>query len=259
VRGIRNTYTELPIVTKDGREVWIGQNIQMVMKDGQVTGFQAVSRDITERKRAEAETQRQLAEKEILLREVHHRIKNNIASIGGLISLRLQAISSPAAVSVLQDALSRINSMRVLYDKLLLSQGSMNVSVENYIAGLVDLVVAVFPTNTRVTLDRHIADFHLDPKRMFPLGIIINELLTNIMKYAFSNRESGLIKISLARVDNHVTLTIQDDGNGLPDGFDIQESKGFGLMLVKMLSQQLAGSFSIENHTGTRCTIEFDT
>jgi two-component sensor histidine kinase len=215
--------------------------------------------DIQVRQQAEEEIKRQLAEKEILLKEVHHRIKNNIASVGGLISLRLQAISNPAAVAVLQDALSRVNSMRVLYDMLLLSEGYKDVSVGNFVASLADQVVALFPGNTKITIDKHVADFHLDPKRLFPLGIIINELLTNIMKYAFINRESGLIKISLTYVDSHVMLSIQDDGNGLPDGFDIKESKGFGLMLVKMLSQQLGGSFSMENHTGTRCKIEFNT
>jgi two-component sensor histidine kinase len=78
------------------------------------------------------------------------------------------------------------------------------------------------------------------------------------MKYAFINKNAGKIKISLKNIKNHVTLTILDNGVGLPDGFDISESKGFGLMLVKMLSQQLGGSFSMEMRAGTRCTIEFD-
>ena len=78
------------------------------------------------------------------------------------------------------------------------------------------------------------------------------------MKYAFINRKTGIIKISLTKADNHVTLTIQDDGKGLPAGFDINETKGFGLMLVKMLSQQLGGSFSIKKHKGTKCEVEFD-
>ena len=110
----------------------------------------------------------------------------------------------------------------------------------------------------KIALDKQIADFQLDSKRLFPLGIIINELLTNIMKYAFNNRDTGLIKISLANVANHVTLTIKDNGIGLPDGFDINVPEGFGLKLVKMLSQQLGGSFSMEKHAGTRCKIEFN-
>jgi PAS domain S-box-containing protein len=256
--GTPNLYSEFPIITKVGHEIWVGQNSQLIMEDGQVTGFQAVSRDITERKQAEEETKRQLAEKEILLREVHHRIKNNIASIGGIISLRLQAISNPAAVAVLQDAASRINSMHILYEKLLLSEDYKDISVKNYLDALIDTIITIFPNNDKIKFEKSISDFQLNPKRLFPLGIIINEVLTNIMKYAFTNKDTGLIKISLVNIDNHVTLTIQDDGNGLPDGFDINKAKGFGLQLVKMLSKQLAGNFSIANHTGTRCTIEFN-
>jgi PAS domain S-box-containing protein len=210
------------------------------------------------RKQAEEEIKRQLAEKEILLKEVHHRIKNNIASIAGLISLRLQSISNPEAAAVLKDAFGRIDSMRILYDKLLLSEKYQDIPVKNYVESLVDTVMALFPGSAKVTLDKHISDFHLDSKRLFSLGIIINELLTNKMKYAFAGRKRGTIKIDLVHADNHVTLAIADDGNRLPEGFDVQEAKGFGLMLVKMLSQQLGGSFSLASEKGTRCTVAFD-
>ena len=211
-----------------------------------------------ERKQADAEIKRQLAEKETLLKEVHHRIKNNIASIAGLLSLHAQSIANPEAAVVLQAAIGRVNSMRLLYDKLLFSEDYKDISVKNYLEDLIDTIIAIFPDNAKVKLDKRIADFHLDPKQLFPLGIIINEILTNKMKYAFIDKDTGLIKISLTNADNHVTLTIQDNGNELPAGFDVNESKGFGLMLVKMLSQQLGGSFAMGNHASTRCTVEFD-
>jgi PAS domain S-box-containing protein len=257
-KGTNNTYSEFPVLTKDGREVWFGQNSQLIMADGQVTGFQAVSRDITERKQAEEVIKRQLSEKEILLKEVHHRIKNNIASIGGLISLHMQSVTNPEAVAVLQEAIGRVNSMRILYDKLLLSEDYKDISVKNYLESLSATVVAIFPDNAKIKLDQRIDDFQLAAKRLFLLGIISNELITNKIKYAFINKDAGIIKISLKNVKNHVTLTIQDNGNELPGGFDIEQTKGFGLMLVKMLSQQLGGSFAIEKHKGTRCTVEFD-
>jgi len=211
-----------------------------------------------ERKRTEEEIKRQLAEKEILLKEVHHRIKNNIASIAGLISLRLQSTSNPEAITVLKDAIGRVNSMRILYDKLLLSEDYKDISVKNYLDDLIATIIAIFPDKTKIKIERRIANFNLDAKQLFPLGSIINELLTNTMKYAFIDRDAGLIKIALAKVDNHVTLTVQDNGRGFPDGFDIDKSKGFGLTLVKMLSQQLGGSFSMENLAGTRCTVAFN-
>ena len=159
---------------------------------------------------------------------------------------------------MLQDAIGRVNSMRILYDKLLLGRGYEDISVKHYVESLADGIVALFPDNTRVTVEKHVADFHLDAKRLFPLGLIINELMTNKMKYAFIGRDRGRIQISLTHIDNHVRLVLQDDGVGLPDGFDMENPKGFGLMLVKMLSQQLRGSFAIENDNGTRSTLEFD-
>jgi len=255
--GTPNTYSEFPLITKDGCEIWLGQNIQLIVQNGQVTGFQAVSRDISEGKRAEEVIQQQLEEKEILLKEVHHRIKNNIASIGGLLSMRLQSSTHPEATAALKDAIGRVESMRILYEKLLLGKGHENISVKNYIESLADSIFALFPGSAKITVDKHIDNFHLDPKRLFPLGLIINELLTNKMKYAFIGRDAGEIKISLTTADKHVKLSIEDDGNGLPEGFAIDQSKGFGLMLVKMLSQQLAGSFLMEKQAGTRCTFEF--
>ncbi len=222
--------------------------------DGRPAQMVFIIRDIADRKRAEEEIQRQLAEKEILLKEVHHRIKNNIASIGGLMSLRMQTVTNPEAVAVLKDAIGRIDSMRILYDKLLLSEDYKDISVKKLSREPDRYDFAIFPDQAKIMLEMRIADFHLDAKQLFPLGVIINELLTNIMKYAFIDRKTGSIKIGLSRKNNHATLAIQDNGRALPDGFDLENSKGFGLMLVKMLSQQLGGSFSMAKHKGTRCT-----
>jgi len=255
--GGEEILSEAKILRSDSAKIDTEFNNRCVSIAGKLY-MHTTARDITTRKRAEEEIKRQLAEKEILLKEVHHRIKNNIASIGGLLSLHVQSATNPEAIAVLQEAIGRVNSMRILYDKLLLSEGYKDVSVKNYVESLVDSVISLFPDMAKIALDKQINDFHLDSKQLFPLGIIINELLTNIMKYAFVNRDAGLVKISLTNVDNRVTLTIQDNGIGLPAGFDINEPEGFGLKLVKMLSQQLGGSFSIKKHAGTRCKIEFN-
>ena len=231
-----------------------------IVKDpqGRTVKTYGVNQDITERKRAEEEVKRQLAEKEILLKEVHHRIKNNIASIGGLLALHRQAVTHPQAVAALQDAISRVGSMEVLYEKLLLTESYKDISVKKYIGSLADTIITLFPGGAKVAVDKQVADFHLDAKRLFPLGLIVNELITNKMKYAFIKRKTGRITISLAHADGHVTLSVLDNGKELPVGFDIDKSKGFGLTLVKMLCQQLGGSFAMEKRKGTRCTVEFD-
>ncbi len=217
-----------------------------------------VQRNETKRLQAEEEIKRQLQEKELMIKEVHHRIKNNIASIGSLLSLQLRSITNPEVISVLKDIIGRVNSMRLLYDKLILTENYENIPVKNYIEGLVDAILALFPDSLNITIDKRIEEFQLDSRRLFYLGIFINELISNIFKYAFVNRDSGLINIALKNVDNHITLTIRDNGVGLPAGFDINESKGFGIMLVKMLSKQFDGSFTIESHNGTRSILEFD-
>jgi two-component sensor histidine kinase len=153
--------------------------------------------------------------------------------------------------------MGRVNSMSVLYDKLLLTDDYSVTSLKEYLDNLIDEIISIFPGTTNVTVKKEIDDFQLDPKRLIPIGIIVNELLTNIMKYAFTGIDSGILKVTIKEDHGNVTLTIQDNGNGLPEGFDIDTQKGFGLMLVNMLSQQLDGNFSIENHEGTRSTVQF--
>ncbi len=215
-------------------------------------------RDITGRKQAEEAIKEQLYEKEIILKEVNHRVKNNFSSVESLLALHMQSTESDEAQSALQDAISRIQSMRVLYDKLLINDEHKEASVKDYIESLVDSIVGSFPDYEKVTVDCQITDFNYIPKRLFNLGIIINELITNSMKYAFEGRDSGLITVKLDKVDNHVTLIVQDDGNGLPEGFDDNDLQGFGLMIVRMLVKQLGGNLTIENQNGTRSTVEFD-
>jgi two-component sensor histidine kinase len=155
----------------------------------------------------------------------------------------------------------RINSMSALYDKLLIKKDYQESSVKIYAEGLIESVTNLFYDEKRLEIETRIEDFVLPSKTLFPLGIIINEILTNTMKYAFADTTGGSIDIFLTRKENHVTLTIQDNGCGLPEDFALEEATGFGLTLVRMLSDQLAGSYSIENREkpgGTRNTLEFD-
>ena len=224
--------------------------------DGSISKLE-IFHDITERKITEKELNRQLIENEIILKEVHHRIKNNFASIGSLLSLQAHSTTNPEVQSALQDTIGRINSMQVLYEKLLLSDNYHITSIEEYLDNLIYDIVNLFSENIDITIEKQIDDFQLDPDRLVPIGIIVNELLTNIMKYAFKEKDSGIIEVTVKEKQGKVSITIQDNGTGLPGGFDISESKGFGLMLVQMLSKQLDGSFTIESNNGTKSTLVF--
>jgi len=246
-------------IGRDGKRICLLTNgVPILDENGNLKGYRGVDKDITGRKQAEEEIQRQLAEKSMLLKEIHHRIKNNIAAVASLLSLQMRSISHPEAVAALKEAAGRVRSMGILYEKLIVDEDYRDICVKKYVESLVASVVSVFPEQSNVDLDLHVDDFCLDSKRLFLLGIIINELLTNVMKYAFAGGKKGAIRISVTRVDRQATLTFQDNGRGLPDGFDLKKSKGFGLMLVQMLSKQLDGRFSLESDKGTRSTLTFD-
>ena len=216
-----------------------------------------LKKEIVERIRAQEEIKKELQEKEIILKEVHHRIKNNINSIRGLLVLQAESTENPEIRAALQDAIGRVTSMRALYENLLLSDEYNKTSVKEYLDGLICDVIKLFGENSNITVEKRIDDFLLDPGKLVSLGIIVNELLTNIMKYAFDGL-SGIIKTDVKETEGEVLLSIHDNGKGLPEGFDINETGGFGLMIIKLLSRQLDGSFSIENNKGTLSVLRFN-
>lgn len=232
----------------------IGLLLSILMLLG-VSGIKSIFMEL---ENAKKNATRHLAESETLLKEVHHRIKNNIITIESMLSLQTQSPESIEALPALRDALGRIESMRILYEKLLLTDEYSELSVKEYIEGLVDSVAALCESDVEISINKQISDFMLGPKQMFPLGIIVNELLTNVMKYAFRGKQGGLIVITLGKEKSRVTLTVQDDGVGIPEGFDPKESSGLGLMLINLLAKQLGGSYSIENHEGTRSILIFN-
>ncbi|MDA3940610.1 MAG: PAS domain S-box protein [Spirochaetia bacterium] len=252
--NVRNVEAKLKAKNGEVKHVLLSSENIFVQDKGY--RFTAIS-DITERKIAEDKIKSLLEEKELILKEVHHRIKNNMNTLIGILSLQADTLDDKLCKEALEDAEGRVGSMMILYDKLYQSDNFSEVSVKEYLPPLVTEVLNNFPNSNVINLNIDVDDFIMGVKEIQTLGIIINELLTNVMKYAFTGRDSGLIKFSLKENKREITLTLQDNGNGLPLGFDINKTKGFGLVLIKMLTQQLDGSFTIENHNGTRSVIKF--
>ncbi len=225
--------------------------------EGNPVRVRGVIQDITERKRAEEEIQRQLSEKETLLREVNHRIKNSISQVESLLSLQASSADDVVAKTALQDAISRVRSIRILYEKLLIGRKHQDVSTREYAESVIDSLVAVFPERHDVTVEKRIADFTLNSKIAVPLGVIINELLTNVLKHAFAGTDGGTVVIELVKTENQVTLTIHDNGVGLYSRRVADKSPGFGLTIVRMLAEQLDGTYTIENDRGTKSVLSF--
>jgi two-component sensor histidine kinase len=214
--------------------------------------------DIDEQKKAGERIKSLLAEKELILKEVHHRIKNSMNTISGLLSFHADVSKESTAAAVLQDAANRIQSVSLLYDTLYSSADYTEISVREYLPALIRQIVDSYPHRQLVKIEQAFEDFPLDAKRLQALGIIVNELITNIMKYAFKKDERGLISVSAAIVDGKVSISIQDNGAGIPESVSFENSTGFGLQLVHSLALQLHGSIRIERNVGTRLVIEFE-
>jgi len=213
-------------------------------------------RDITERKQAEEIIQKQLTEKEILLQEVHHRIKNNMNSMKGILLLQAGRMNDKTAITAFEDASNRMESMAILYDQLYQSSGFTELSIKTYVSHLADAIISNIPGGSSVKIEKQIDDIILDAKRLQPIGIIINELLTNIMKYAFIDKCKGIITISAILEKGHIIIVVQDNGIGIPSSINLENSTGFGLILVHALAGQIDANILIERKGGTRFVLD---
>jgi len=225
--------------------------------DGGIYGRVYTFHDVTGFRRAEERIRGLLEEKEAILREVHHRVKNYMITLEAILSLHARTLEEPSAISALGDAQLRVEGMMALYDKLYVQAGFGSTVASIYMRELVEEIMATFPRVAEVSLEQNFDDFALDGKTMRTLGIIVNELLTNIMKYAFEGRDSGKIGVSLVLSGEKAVLEVRDDGIGFGDVAP-GRGAGFGLMLVDTLVKQLGGTMAVERGGGTRYAIEFD-
>ncbi|MCX7787666.1 MAG: sensor histidine kinase, partial [Spirochaetes bacterium] len=218
--------------------------------------------------------------KELLLRETHHRILNNLSVIRSLLSLQANEVTSPEAVQTLREAQGRIDAMRILYERLFRSKVQKFVSARFYIEDLVKDIREIFPLGNRVGIVVEGEDFSLSPRQAVSVGIIVNELISNALKYAFPKKRKGTIRVGLREQDGTLQIELWDDGVGFPeaqqssDGVyrlacgtqggstpipETMERKGFGLELVSVLIEQLNGSCTMESRAGkgTRYFLQF--
>jgi len=217
--------------------------------------------DISEQAKAESKINALLEEKQLLLREVHHRIKNNMNVAMSLLSIQSDNMEDPAAGAAIDDARGRMMSMLRIYEKLYRSDNFMQVSTREYLSDLLDMIRQQF-VSSHVTVDRDLDDFQMDSSVLFPLGIILNELITNAFKHAFPLGKEGRISVKLRlEGDNTAILSVSDDGVGLPADAPFGDSNGFGSLLVRSLVDQIHGSMDVESAagSGTRFSIRFHT
>lgn len=222
------------------------------------TGTQIIARDISDRKRMEEELSRSLAEKETLLKELQHRVKNNLGVISSLLYFEMGNLTDENSKAIFQNAISRIQSMAEIYRQLYGSAGLDSIDLKKYLSELARSLVQTYSTGGgQVNLTTDLDDVRIDMKRAVPLGLVLNELISNAVKYAYPAGSAGELRITLRRTDEVAEICVSDDGPGLPAGFDISTVKSMGLKLVPVLVKQIGGTFSLEGGAGTSARITF--
>lgn len=258
IRYGESTY-EVHNVKKDGTPFWCKATSSIFEHPEHGSVIVAVQQDITEQRQAQTQIQASLKEKEILLKEIHHRVKNNLQIIYSILRLQRRSLQDPRVAASLLDSQSRIESIALIHEKLYQTGNLAQVSFAEYIPGVVSNLVSSYDTYSQsIELEVEVERVFLDIDRAIPCGLLINELVSNSLKYAFPIHEIGHIKVSLQADENfHMTLIVQDDGIGLPEGFDITQAESLGLQLVQDFVDQLKGKMQMDCSNGTEFRITF--
>ena len=224
-------------------------------------GIYVTGRDITEQRRAEDQLKASLKEKEVLLLEIHHRVKNSLQVVSSLLNMQARAAKDKGVKDILSESRNRINTMALIHSQLYESENLSEINMKGFMDKLLVQLLQIHSVPDRkITPVVHAVECSLPISTAVPVGLIANELLTNAFKHAFVNRKEGKIEVCLSVSEEGVTsLTVSDDGVGLPEGFDINASKTLGLHVVKVLAEeQLDGNLEVVRDKGTTFKVEFE-
>jgi len=238
---------EYRIIRPDGvvRAVWAEAGELEKDSDGRPTLLRGIVQDITDRKRVEDRIRVLLLEKDLLLKETHHRIKNDMNMIYSLLYLQANNQSNADASNVLLNAASRTQGMLMLYEKLYCSTDYNKLSTRTFLSPLIDEILHVLPVAASIRTEVEIEDFMLTARILSRLGIIVNELITNSVKYAFKGKDEGIVCVSVSVDGTSARFEYSDDGPGLPAGTDFGRSSGFGMQLIGMMVEEIGGTVEI--------------
>jgi two-component system, sensor histidine kinase PdtaS len=199
-----------------------------------------------------------LSDKDLLLKEVNHRVKNNLHIVMSLLDSQSAYLNNNAAIAAIQDSQNRVHSIALIHQKLYSSENITQVDMQSYIPELIDyLNESINGADNKVVITHHIASIMLDVSQAIPVGIILNESITNSIKYSFPDKKKGEIRVNMSSLEDTVKLEVMDNGAGLPPDFDITKARSLGMNLIKGLTNQLKGQFSIVSDKGVIVTIEF--
>ena len=242
---------EIEFETLKGKAFWGDLSVKRI--DTSHLPYQLVRiSDITQRKNYETRLQASIREKEILIEEIHHRVKNNLAIVSGLLHLQSMQIEDKKLLELFDECRRRIKSMALIHEKLYINESFEKIDFSDYVNSLLDSIQSSYNTSSaQIKVNTDIKDVHLELKHAIPCALILNELISNSYKHAFVGKESGTIKIEITKQDATLSMHVIDDGIGIQKKEHQSESVTLGLTLVDSLVSQINGNLLIQNNNGT--------
>jgi PAS domain S-box-containing protein len=243
---------------KDGSVFYTLASISEIELSGE-RHWISVQEDITERIELEQSLRQSLIEKDLLMKEIHHRVKNNLSVIQSLLSLQLRDVSDEKSKSYFEDARNRVKSMSMIHERLSRSDELSKMDLSEFINSLANHLFQSHELNpSKVKLEVSISEIAIDVETMMPCGLIINELVSNAFKHAFPDERAGVVTVGLiVGKNNEISLSVKDDGIGIPDDLNIYETKSLGLQIVSALTNQIHGDLELIKDNGTEIRITF--
>ena len=252
---------EYRLMTRDGRAIWIrDEATPLPQEPGKPPLNFGLLTDITEQKQVDDKIRASLHEKEILLKEIHHRVKNNLQIISSLLNLQAGKVKDAHTIQALRESQLRVRSMALIHEKLYQSESMAKIDFGGYVKSLaLDLFRSYQRGLGKVELKIEVDEVELELDQAVPCGLILNELMTNALKYAFPEGRSGTLRVELrVEAGQAVSLGVADDGVGMPPEFDLASAKTLGLQLVKSLVAQLDGRLDVDHTCGTAFKVSFE-
>ncbi len=253
----RHITFEMKHVAKDGSQIHVEISSHLFRLNTEPHVL-SIARDITERKKAEEQIQKNLKEKEVLLREIHHRVKNNMQVISSLLNIQSKRIEDKRAAEALQNTRKRVQSMALVHDRLYKSEDLASIDFSQYIEQISTHLFSCYRGKMeRVKIKKDIKNVFIDINKAVPLGLIVNELISNSLEHAFPDKRKGEIQVKFHRKDSGYELQISDSGVGFPKDLDFLKATSMGMQLVTSLVEQIDGDIQLSRENGTSFRITF--
>lgn len=246
--------------TKEGDLVTVHYSTNPIIdKEGQHIGYIAIQDNITNRVEMEKRIRESLKEKSVMLAEIHHRVKNNLAIVSGLLELETHESDDPQTIDFIRKSQTRIKSMAIVHEKLYKSDDLSNVNLRDYVEELAETIrINWMDKSSAIDFDLSIDDVDININQAIPVSLIIHELITNAIRHAFKVKQSGLIEVRIHEQSNRIVLKIADNGDNVPADFDLDYSQKIGLSLVQILTKQLNGTLTYNISGGLTYQLTFE-